>query len=140
MKFYICGPMRGIPDFNAPAFERFTDMLRSAGHEVVSPIELDREHGGVAEITDIDGTPTCSQEDFRRCMARDLAVIAKDCDALFVLEGWGASFGARVEMFVAMAMGLKLHFERPPSRELWCAAWKGLNLCGCTSYDRFVSS
>jgi hypothetical protein len=43
-RVYIAGPMRGIPEFNFPAFDAAA-RGRAMGLEIISPAELDRAHG-----------------------------------------------------------------------------------------------
>jgi hypothetical protein len=45
MTIYLAGPMRGVAAYNFPAFDRAAEYLRSLGHGVVSPAEIDRAHG-----------------------------------------------------------------------------------------------
>ncbi len=42
---YIAGPMSGYPQYNFPAFDEARDELRENGWQVVSPADMDREHG-----------------------------------------------------------------------------------------------
>ncbi|MHB1850453.1 MAG: DUF4406 domain-containing protein, partial [Acidimicrobiales bacterium] len=49
-RIYIAGPMRGVKDWNFPAFDAARDLLVAAGWEVVSPADLDRA-GGFVETT-----------------------------------------------------------------------------------------
>lgn len=51
MKVYVAGPMRGIPEFNFPAFNLAAKNLRADGHVVFNPAERDNERHG----TDISG-------------------------------------------------------------------------------------
>lgn len=136
--FYICGPMRGYKEFNAPAFKHAASMLRLAGHTVVSPLELDERQGGVPAIVNPDDTLDCTPEVFRECMARDLAAMIRECDAVYVLAGWEKSMGSRIELLVAMNFSFKLHFQVVPDRRTWCNAFKELKSCGCSSYNTFV--
>ena len=43
-KVYVAGPMRGIPEFNFPAFFAAADKLRGDGFAVFNPAERDNEH------------------------------------------------------------------------------------------------
>jgi hypothetical protein len=45
MKVYLAGPMTGYPRWNFDAFDEAARQLRSDGHDVVSPHELDLERG-----------------------------------------------------------------------------------------------
>ena len=38
--FYICGPMRGIPQFNFPAFDEAAELARAQGLIIINPAEI----------------------------------------------------------------------------------------------------
>lgn len=106
MKFYIAGPMRGYPDFNFPAFDKAAECLRSLGHEVVSPAELDRDLG-------FDETTGELPDGFvESAMRRDLEEIL-GVDAIALLYGWEKSQGVKVELAVAKALGLEVYKHHP---------------------------
>lgn len=111
MKIYLAGPMRGIPEFNFPAFHRWTKMLREEGHEVFSPAERDNEHHG----TDIaKGNATGDEQiavqqhgfSLREALAADLAWICAEAEAIALLPGWEKSSGAGAEWATAKALDL----------------------------------
>lgn len=113
MKIYVAGPMRGIPEFNFPAFNAAAERLRSAGHTVFNPAEKDVERHG----TDISkGNPTgCEQQaakehgfDLRVALGADLAWICAQADAIAMLPGWQKSKGATAEHATALALGLEV--------------------------------
>ncbi len=106
MRIYIAGKMRGIPEFNFPAFDQAAGALRSLGHECFNPADNDRAVG-------FDGAGWTGLEsledrafDLRDAMATDLSYIARTADAICVLPGWEASLGARAEVALAHALGL----------------------------------
>ena len=102
-KAYVAGPMRGIPEYNAPAFAFATDALRRAGFEVFSPSEKDIALG-------IKAPPTGrTRKALRRFpIGSDLKWIAEG-DAVFVLEGWQKSEGAMLETYVAKYLGIPIY-------------------------------
>lgn len=111
MKVYLAGPMRGLPEFNFPAFRAAAKKLRSSGYFVFSPAEKDMEVHGV----DISkGNATGSEEeatkvhgfDLRRALADDTQWICREADAIALLPGWDRSSGARAEHALACALGL----------------------------------
>lgn len=91
---YIAGPMRGYPEHNYPAFNRATELFRSRGWTVWSPVEIGDEAFG--DMTDVPGG------EFLRL---DIAVIAQ-CTAIALLPGWEASTGARCEAACGVSIGL----------------------------------
>lgn len=90
-RVYVAGPMTGILDLNFPAFRAAAVQLRALGHEVVSPAEINEglEHEG-----------------WNACMRRDVAALAT-CDAIYLLDGWPKSRGARIELQLAKDLGLQ---------------------------------
>lgn len=101
MLTYLAGPMRGLDQFNFPAFDAAAERLRAMGHAVVSPADLDRKAG-------FDPNTSTPDTDFlRRALARDLHAIT-ECDAVAVLPGWQGSQGARLEVDLARMLGLAI--------------------------------
>ena len=104
MKYYLSGPMRGLPDNNHPAFTNASETLRKAGFEVYNPAE----GNGDAKAD------TASTERMRGHLEELLK-----CDAIVLLPAWGRSEGAKIEVAVAKAIGLSIHAfhsYRPPSQ------------------------
>ena len=101
---YICGPMRGYPDYNFPTFDRAERILRNRGYHPVSPAAMDRlfEGWGAAPPGDAEFT----QSDFKRFILRDLVALM-DCDAICMLPGWQDSKGAKLEKALAEFLGLE---------------------------------
>jgi hypothetical protein len=101
MRIYIAGPMRGIENYNFPAFDAAAKRLRAAGHDPVNPADLDRAIG-------VNETTVPLPEGFLRgAMKRDLGEIC-DCDAIAVLPGWEKSAGTVVELALAKLLGLPI--------------------------------
>jgi hypothetical protein len=112
-KVYVAGPMRGIPEFNFPAFHEAALMLRQLGCVVFNPAEKDNERHG----TDIskgnatgDEAIASAQHGFnlREALGLDLAWICAEADAVALLPGWQNSKGAAAERATAIALGLKV--------------------------------
>jgi len=110
-KIYLAGPMRGIPEFNFPAFYRAAAGLRACGFIVFNPAERDNALHG----TDIskgnatgDETLAASQHGFnlREALGADLAWICAEADGIAMLPGWKNSKGATAEHATAIALGL----------------------------------
>lgn len=93
--------MRGIPEYNFPAFREATAVLRSLGYEVFSPHEHDENQG-------FQSKNMTGEEDVlayvRQALAVDLAYVAKEADMVVVLPGSQASLGAAAEIAAAGAV------------------------------------
>jgi hypothetical protein len=98
---YVAGPMRHIALFNFPAFDAAAALLRSQGHTVINPAELDRAVG-INEHTD-----PLPPDFLRGAMRRDLDAIC-GCDAIALLPGWANSKGVGVELALANLLGLEI--------------------------------
>ena len=83
---YISGAMTGIKDYNYPEFNRVAAGLRSAGHEVFNPAEVDFDKTGMSEW----GI-------YQEYMDLDLQGLEK-CNIIYLLKGWENSPGARTEL------------------------------------------
>lgn len=111
MKVYLSGPMRGIKDFNFPAFDAAASFLRSEGHEVFNPAEKDRDHDptGISwksENGDIAKAEATGVFDRREAIRADLAYIIDHADAIALLPGWDQSKGANAELWLARFLDL----------------------------------
>jgi Domain of unknown function (DUF4406) len=101
-KVYLAGPMRGIPDFNFPQFNRSAEVLRSRGYEVFNPAEKGLEKDAEA-----------MQESLafrRKVFALDTGWICEHADMVALLPNWWRSKGAIAEKALAEAIGLT-HME-----------------------------
>jgi hypothetical protein len=98
---YLAGPMRGIPEYNFPAFHAATMALREQGYLVWSPAEHDVELDGFNPATD-------TAQPMRHYMQRDLPQVLRS-DAIVVLPGWENSEGAKLETHVAKMCGIPIH-------------------------------
>jgi len=105
MRLYICGPMRGIPFYNAPAFDAAAARLRADGDEPVSPVDIDRSDGLVFEDYPLGTEALPSGFDLPSLIRRDLDAI-DTCDGLVRLPGWERSTGTAVETAYAAFIGL----------------------------------
>lgn len=105
--------MRGIPEFNFPAFNAAADRLRFDGHEVFNPAEKDNErHGKDISKGNESGCEKVAAEqhgfNLRVALGDDLAWICAEADAIALLPGWENSKGAKAEHATAVALGLEV--------------------------------
>jgi hypothetical protein len=100
---YIAGPMRNCgPSYNFPAFDAARDRLRAHGWFVISPADLDRVHEGWGACPPANLVVDHALK--TRCIRRDLDALLSfdpETDVIYLLRGWEASAGARVEKALA---------------------------------------
>jgi len=114
MKIYIAGPMRGIAEFNFPAFFAAEELLKADGHTVFNPARRDEEaHGvGFADGNTTGDEVAAAQKGFslREALKDDTSWIALNAEGIYLLPGWENSKGARAEKALADALGLDIQF------------------------------
>lgn len=112
MKLYLAGPMRGVPQFNYPAFHAAAAKLRDQGHEVFNPAEKDIERHGEDFFADNPtGDPAVAEAkgfSLREALGIDLAWICAEAEGIALLPGWYHSKGAQAEYRTAEALGLRI--------------------------------
>lgn len=96
MRLYLAGPMRGIPDYNFPAFDRYAAALRAQGHVVFSPADGDRWLL----------LSTGREPEARACFELDTQWLCREAEAIILMPGWEFSKGATAEKALAEALGL----------------------------------
>jgi hypothetical protein len=129
-RVYVAGPMTGYPQFNFPAFDAATRVLRDRGYDVVSPHELDSPtHRKAAEASpdgDVGAYGVATGETWGDLLARDVKLLADDgIREVRVLPGWQHSRGARLETFVGYLCGLPVRRLDGRRVRLWrlALAW-----------------
>lgn len=95
-RIYIDGPMTGYPDFNYPAFNAESSRLRALGHRVENPAE--------------NPAPACGS--WAGYMKLAIAQLIT-CDTIRLLPGWINSQGARLELHIAISLGLTIEEVKP---------------------------
>ena len=113
MKVYLAGPMRGIPDFNFPAFFKAAEELRAQGFKVFSPAEKDIEdHGEDVYKNNPTGDVALATRrtgfDMRDAIWADLEYIVWHADAIALLPGWEKSKGVQAELATARFLDLEV--------------------------------
>lgn len=95
MKIYLSGGMTGIKDNNFPLFNMVAAELRSYGHDVLNPAELDANE----DLT----------KEWSFYLRRDIKHLM-DCDDIAMLPGWEKSRGAKLEKYIAEALGMTVWY------------------------------
>lgn len=85
MIFYIAGPMTGLPGYNRDAFAQASVLLRQCGHTVLNPAVL-------PQLPEDKYLPICT-------------AMIDAADAIYLLDGWPKSLGARCERLYAKRQG-----------------------------------
>lgn len=108
-RFYVAGPMRHRPYYNAGGFESAVRNLRRAHpfHAFISPSEMDADRGLVLEDAPT-GTEPIEGLDLAEIMLDDLKAITT-CDGVIVLPGWEFSSGVAVEVAFAKFLSIPVY-------------------------------
>lgn len=94
MKIYISGAISNDPHYR-DHFAEAEDFLIRKGHTPINPAKLSALF------------PDLSYEAY---LDADLAIL-KDCDGIYMLQGWEQSHGAKLEYLVALKLEKVLIFE-----------------------------
>lgn len=102
---YISGPMTGYPNFNFDAFFIAEETLKEWGYIVYNPAKKEQEKENDPEAFAAGDAALAIKKgfDFRSAYLWDVEHVIK-ADAIYMLQGWEASPGARGEHAVAVAM------------------------------------
>jgi len=111
--FYICGPMRGLPFLNFPAFDGAKKLGESLGHRIISPADMDRARG-IDPINDpvsveraLEENPNLVHDVAERDVGVIFSLIKDRGDGLALLPGWQQSVGGMAEVRLTYWLGLK---------------------------------
>jgi len=140
-KIYIAGPMRGIADWNFPAFDAAVARWRAAGWQAFSPASMDRALG-------YDQDSSVNGAHLRHVMLADVAALFV-ADAIALLPGWRRSAGATVELAMAQFLDLevycaetmrrvepgKLPWENQSVIGEWDEAWRNIHQRSSDAYQ-----
>lgn len=96
-RIYISGPITGRDRNGAfEHFERAGKYLTDLGYEAVNPMKKPSEADASKPWADY--------------MREDIALLI-DCDAIYMLDGWELSRGAKLEFNIATELGMHQMFE-----------------------------
>jgi hypothetical protein len=97
MRIYISGQISGLE--YADAFERFEQAEKKFKDdnwdEIVNPMKLNHEH----------------DKSWENYMLIDIKALF-ECDAIYMLNNWGNSKGARIERSIAIEMDIIIIYEK----------------------------
>lgn len=106
MRYYISGPMRGIPHWNFEAFHECAAWLRGVGKEAISPAEHDVEVDPLCvDKPEYLTGEECAGE-FEKLIGWDLIqILDPGTTGVVLIPGWERSTGARHELYVCRVVG-----------------------------------
>ena len=99
-KIYISGKITNNPNYKAE-FEAAELALKIAGFQPVNPAEEHLPDGAT----------------WADYMRQDIKLLC-DCDAIYMLNGWRESAGAKIEHKLAQDLGIEIIYERKKNRSI----------------------
>jgi hypothetical protein len=106
MKIYLSGPIAGHDNFEK-VFALAQKNMQYLGHEVVNPTDIaPHNHGGECPKSYV-----AAKGHSAACYLRTDLKALLDCDAVFMMNGWENSIGARLEFSVAAHCGLYVYYD-----------------------------
>ncbi len=104
INIYIAGPMRGVKDMNYEEFNKADEYLtKKRFYKTFNPARFDKESGLSGEYLE-------SNEGLRVVMRRDLQDLM-ECHAIYMLNGWERSEGARIEHALAVMLRMTIIYQ-----------------------------
>lgn len=101
---YLCGPRSGshIVNTNIELFAEVAAALRSLGHTVMNPVEVNLAFLGVPY-----SPPRRNMDDVQTLpgLRADIIALMTVCNTISLLPGWGDAVGCRVEVALAITFG-----------------------------------
>jgi hypothetical protein len=102
---YLCGKMRGLPNYNFAEFFKWESILHYHGWNVFNPARMSYE------LSQKLGKPL-DEIPYEVYIKQDLEIIENKCGSLFLLKSWDDhSEGAREEYSLAIKLGLNIYHE-----------------------------
>lgn len=95
-KIYISGKITGIEEKARQLFAQAQEHLEAAGFTVINPMALPHLH----------------DKEWHSFMREDIKALC-DCDAIYLLNNWHNSLGARLEKQIAEVLGLHIYYQAP---------------------------
>jgi hypothetical protein len=102
MRIYIAGAMTGLPNYNYHVFDAKAEELRAQGHTVINPADIGRRLFGKRIDLDVDELEYLLEVELKELTGGE---------AIYLLDGWHNSKGARKELYHALGNGLKVILE-----------------------------
>lgn len=94
-KWYLAGPMTGLPEFNFPAFDAAKRDLEQLGFEILSPHDID--HGETPETRGKLHYSVYLRAGFKLLL---------ECRGIILLPNWTKSRGAVAEFNLAVSLDM----------------------------------
>jgi hypothetical protein len=127
-KWYLAGPMSGLPQFNIPAFDAAAKVLRGLGCKIISPAELDAPEIRARYMLSANGASLPGTPTWGTFLARDVKIVADTVRGIVLLPGWEKSRGARLEAYVGLLCGHQFLTIKDGTVAPVCASWIKIKL------------